>query len=103
LRDKDAQYLLTTRDWDLIRLSFDKFTSKINSPAFFKLDELFKCHNYRYYNQAYFEEIVIDCTNDERVASNYRERFLTKKEEVFLVLEMYCKNDYVGQFLRTDI
>jgi len=31
-----------------------------------------------------------------------RERFLTKKEEILLVLEMYCKNDYVGHFIRAD-
>jgi hypothetical protein len=37
------------------------------------------------------------------VALNYREKFLTNKEEILLVLEMYCKNDYVGHFLRADV
>lgn len=40
---------------------------------------------------------------EARVALNYRERFLVKREDILLVLEMYCKNDYVGHFLRTDV
>jgi hypothetical protein len=34
---------------------------------------------------------------------NYRERFLVEKEEVFMVLEMYCRQDYVKHFLRADL
>jgi hypothetical protein len=103
MRDKDAEYFLKQRDYELIRLSFEKNSTKINSKAFFKQDILFKSHNYRQYNQAFYEEILIDCGTEARVALNYREKFLTNKEEILLVLEMYCKNDYVGHFLRADV
>ena len=47
MRDKDAEYLLKQRDYELIRLTFDKNSTKINSKAFFKQEVLFKSHNYR--------------------------------------------------------
>ena len=50
LRDKDAEHFLKQRDYELIRLTFEKFTIKINSKAFFKQEILFKSHNYRQYN-----------------------------------------------------
>jgi hypothetical protein len=103
MRDKDAEYFLKQRDYELIRLSFEKHSTKINAKAFFKQDILFKSHNYRQYNQAFYEEILIDCGTEARVALNYREKFLTNKQEILLVLEMYCKNDYVGHFLRADV
>ena len=103
MRDKDAEHFLKQRDYELIRMTFEKLTTKINSKTFFKSEMMFKAHNYRQYNQAFYEEILIDCGTEARVALNYRERFLTKKEEILLVLDMYCKNDYVGHFLRTDI
>ena len=53
--------------------------------------EILKCHTYRKYNQAYFEEILIDYAVEQRVAQNYRERFLVSPEDIFLVLEMYSK------------
>ena len=84
-------------------MTFEKFTTKVNVKSFFKTEMIFKSNNYRQYNQAFYEEILIDCGTEARVALNYRERFITKKEEVLLVLEMYCKNDYVGQFIRTDV
>jgi predicted naringenin-chalcone synthase len=103
MRDKDAEYFLKQRDYELIRLSFEKNSTKINSKAFFKQDNLFKSHNYRQYNTAYYEEVLIEYVTDARVALNYREKFLTNKAEILLVLEMYCKNDYVGHFLRADV
>jgi hypothetical protein len=103
MRDSDAEHFLKTRDYELIRLTFDKFTIKINSKNFFKGEMLFKSHNYRQYNQAFYEEILIDLGTEARVALNYRERFLVRREDILLVLEMYCKNDYVGHFLRTDV
>ena len=40
---------------------------------------------------------------ESRVALNYRERFLVSSEEIYLVLNMYCQNDYVNHFLRLDM
>jgi hypothetical protein len=39
---------------------------------------------------------------EERVAQNYRERFLVTKEDIYIVFEMYCKEDYDEQFLMTE-
>ena len=91
MRDKDALHLLKTRDYELIRLSFEKFTAKLNILNFFKQPQTLKSVTYKNYNQAYYEEILIDFQVESRVALNYRERFLTKKEQIILVLEMYCK------------
>ena len=60
-----------------------------------------KASTYRKYNQAYFEEIVINNEIEERVAQNYRERFLVTKEDIYIVFEMYCKEDYDEQFQNT--
>jgi hypothetical protein len=38
MRDKDAEQLLKQRDYELIRMSFEKFTTKINVTGFFKDD-----------------------------------------------------------------
>lgn len=43
---------------------------------------------------------MIDYNVEQRVSLNYRERFLVEKEEIYLVLEMYCKQDYVNHFLK---
>ena len=45
-----------------------------------------KAQVYRKYNQAYYEEILIDYNVDQRVAQNYRERFLVSSEDIVLVL-----------------
>ena len=37
------------------------------------------------------------------MAQNYRERFLTSAEDVFLVLKMYAKNDYNAYFLNANL
>lgn len=60
-----------------------------------------KCHSYRKYNQAFFEEIVINNDVEERVALNYRERFLVSAEDIYIVFDMYCKEDYDEQFIKT--
>ena len=61
LRDTDAVYLLETRDYDIIRRSFDKYVIKINNEALgYECAKQEKCHRYRKYNQAYFEEILIN-------------------------------------------
>ena len=86
MRDKDALTLLKNRDYDLIRLTFEKFTTKINITLFFKKSFSIKSHNYRQYNEAYYEEILIDNKVEARQAKNYRERFLTTPQEILLVL-----------------
>lgn len=102
LRDKDALQLLNHRDYELIRLTFDKYSLKLNMSQFYKQSQPIKAHTYRKYNQAYYEEIVIDHKVEDRVAQNYRERFLVSKEDIYIVYEMYCKEDYDEQFLMTD-
>ena len=62
-----------------------------------------KCANYRAYNVAYFEEVLIHYMAESRVAQNYRERFLTTPKALNLVLEMYCKNDYIAHFQNINL
>jgi hypothetical protein len=77
LRDTDAITLLNNRDYDLIQMTFDKYIHKANIALFgYPEDTSIKCHSYRKFNQAYYEEIVINYDVEPRVAFNYRERFL---------------------------
>ena len=50
MRDSDAEQLLKQRDYELIKLSFDKYPTKLNIKGYYKPDMLFKCSNYRQYN-----------------------------------------------------
>ena len=69
MRDKDALHLLNTRDYEMIRLTFDKNTTKIDMKTFYKQTFSIKASTYRKYNQAYYEEIVITSgTVEQRVA-----------------------------------
>jgi len=77
-------------------------TTKLNMNQFYKKSISLKSQNYRKYTQAFYEEILIDYAIEPRVAQNYRERFLSTAEEIYLVLEMYCKNDYVSHFLKIN-
>lgn len=61
-----------------------------------------KSQFYRKYTNAYYEEILIDYKIESRVAQNFRERFLVDKDEIYQVLEMYCKKDYVHHFLAVN-
>lgn len=103
LRDKDALHFLRNRDYELIRLSFSKLPTKIAITNFFKKEFTLKSQSLRQYTQAYYEEILIDFHVEPRVAQNYRERFLTNAEEIYLVLEMYCKQDFVNHFLKVNL
>lgn len=75
LRDKDALCFLNNRDYELIRQSFDKHITKMNVEQFGydPKKTSIKCHSYRKFNQAYYEEIVINYSVESRVAQNYRE------------------------------
>mmetsp|Transcript_31436 Transcript_31436/g.48062 ORF Transcript_31436/g.48062 Transcript_31436/m.48062 type:complete len:130 (+) Transcript_31436:1275-1664(+) len=55
------------------------------------------------YNVAYYEEVLIHYLAESRVAQNYRERFLTSNKALNMVLEMYCKNDYIAHFLNINL
>lgn len=83
MRDKDAIQFLKQRDYDLIRLTFTKKVTKLNILLFFKKTFSLKSQNYRQYNQAYYEEILIDYGVESRVTLNYRERFLVSAEEIY--------------------
>ena len=102
LRDCDSCHLLNTRDYDLIQSSFAKYSTKINVEQIgYPLERaIFKCHTYRKYNVAYFEEMIINYNLESRVAQNYREKFLNTPEEIYIVFEMYCKEDYEKNFIR---
>jgi len=49
LRDKDAQQFLKQRDYEIIRLTFDKMTTKLNMNQFYKKSFSLKSQNYRKY------------------------------------------------------
>ena len=49
------------RDYDLINITFTMTTTKIATDQFFKERlKSIKSQTYRQYNQAYYEEILID-------------------------------------------
>lgn len=102
LRDTDAVYLLNSRDYEIIKLSFEKFSTKVSIDPNDSNQGNMMCHNYRRYNQAYFEEILINFGLEERVTHNYRERFLVTAEDKFITFEMYCREDYDEEFIRTS-
>jgi len=86
MRDKDALHLLNSRDYEMIRLTFEKMTTKIDMKMFYKQTFSIKASTYRRYNQAYYEEIVITSGNVEpRVSQNYREKFLITADDIFIV------------------
>ena len=60
LRDKDATQFLKQRDYDLIRLTFEKQVAKLKITEFYKQPVTLKSLKYRQYNQAFYEEILID-------------------------------------------
>ena len=62
-----------------------------------------KSQTYRTYNQAYYEEILIDYATEPRVAQNFREKFLVSTEDILLVVKMYAKNDYDQHFLNAKL
>mmetsp|Transcript_12389 Transcript_12389/g.19299 ORF Transcript_12389/g.19299 Transcript_12389/m.19299 type:complete len:203 (+) Transcript_12389:1049-1657(+) len=101
LRDKDALQLINSRDYELIEKSFNQHTQKVNLKQFYTERFSVKSSTYRMYNRAYYEEIVITNDVESRVARNYRERFLKSAEDIFIVFQMYCKEDYDEQFLTT--
>ena len=70
--------------------------------TFYKQTFSIKAATYRKYNQAYYEEIVITSgTVEQRVAQNYREKFLITADDIYIVFEMYCKEDYDNEFIST--
>ena len=84
----------------MVQASFLKYPTKVNIPEYLKKKSpgQLRCQKYRQYNVAYYEEVLIHYLAESRVAQNYRERFLVSSKEVNLILEMYCKNDYIAHF-----
>jgi hypothetical protein len=68
MRDVDALQFLNQRDYELIKLSFTKMTTKLKLTLFFNKEFPMKSSTYRKYNQAYYEEIVINNNVESRVA-----------------------------------
>ena len=83
LRNEDGYKLLITRDYELIKLCMDKFITKLSPIKFFNMDIDPISHSYRQYNPAYFEEVILKLKVDERVAFNYRERFLIDRKSIY--------------------
>ena len=84
LRDSDAVHLLETRDYELIKQLLDKLTTKLSLAQFWYKDKKVMCHTYRKFNQAFFEEILINYQVEERAAQNYREKFLVTADDIFI-------------------
>mmetsp|Transcript_41399 Transcript_41399/g.63111 ORF Transcript_41399/g.63111 Transcript_41399/m.63111 type:complete len:329 (+) Transcript_41399:1432-2418(+) len=104
LRDKDSAHLLNMRDFDLIKLiCTNKFSRKIHISSFFEIGTPV-AFSYRYYTPAYFQEIVLEPSNEveQRSGENYQERFLVTPTAIYQVLSMYSKKDYMDNFLRMD-
>jgi hypothetical protein len=38
---------------------------------------------------------------EQRVSQNYREKFLITADDIYIVFEMYCKEDYDAEFIST--
>jgi hypothetical protein len=49
MRDSDAEALLKTRDYELIKLTFEKSCAKVNITGYYPKDLLFKSNSYRTY------------------------------------------------------
>lgn len=70
---------------------------------FFSSKSQLTCHKYRNYSLPFFEEIIINRKVGDRAALNFRSRFMTSKEQIFQVLEMYCKKDYFTEFINSRV
>jgi len=103
LRDEDGLHLAMERDFELIQTIFQKHPVKLVVTPFVGNTRKIRCHGYRIYNEAYFEEVLINYQVEPRIAQNYRERFMTSNKALNLVLEMYCKNDFISHFLNINI
>ena len=102
LRDSDALHLLVNRDYEMITACIGKYPNKIKLEQFgLPADTGVLCLNYRRYNQAYFEEIVINFKVEPRVALHYRQQFLSTPDDLIVVFEMYCRQDYDKEFIAT--
>jgi len=75
-------------------MTFNKYTTNVDLKQFYSSASPLKASSYRRYNQAYYEEIVINHKVEQRVTQNFRERFIQSKEDIYIVFEMYCKEDY---------
>ena len=99
LRDQDAVYLLTERDFEAISLVVGKKTSRLTS-----LDSQASSigHSYKTYTHAYFEEVIIVYAIEDRVAKEFRKRVRRREADTMAIVEMYCKEDFEKQFQAID-
>ena len=95
--------MLSNRDYELISIILRKNVQSVDVSELFRIKLPIVCRSYRSYNVAYFEEILLMYNVDERIAKNYRERFIITPSQVFEVLHMYSKMDYVIWFLKQDV
>jgi len=91
------------KDYDLVSIIFGKIPAKITLKSFVSKNQKFICHQYRRYTTAYFEQILITRRIEPRTSKNFRQRFITSNEDIFLVLKMYSEKDYLDYFLNADV
>jgi len=57
-------------------MTFRDYVAKVDLKQFYNVVLPMKSSTYRRYNQAYYEEIVINNDVEERITQNFRERFI---------------------------
>ena len=99
LRDRDALHFIRTRDWKIIEKSFEKCTKGNNTNSFMhKKLASFTIMHYKYYNRAYYQELIIKNDVENRTQYLFSKKFLKTKNDIGSVLEMYCQIDDLQQF-----
>jgi len=95
LRDRDALKLIKDRDYVLIDIVIGKYTARLNlSESQKDAASGLKSNTYKKYSRAYFEEIIINNEVEQRIATDFRRRYLKTSQDLLNVFEMYCKEDY---------
>ena len=75
--------MLRTSDYELIKILFEKRTSKLQVHDLYPVGTPIS-YSYKVYNPAYFEEVLLEQNKIlERTANNYRDRFLVGKEVIY--------------------
>ena len=54
--------------------------------------------NYKHYNRAYYQQIIIKNEVDERTAYLFNHQFLKQDKDIDEVLAMFCQIDNLEQF-----
>ncbi len=99
-RDKDALHFITQRDWKLIETTFKKPTQDKTAGSKHRGEQQESRFNYKHYNRAYYQQIIIKNEVDERTTFLFKQRFLKNEKDIDEVLAMFCQIDNLEQFAR---